>query len=134
MEFQVQTMNVGEFQSWLATTAKEQSKGPQCSPNGTTVKIAAVPSIKFDTNCLAAPANQPFTIDFSNQDPSIPHNVDVYTKDPTQGGTHIGGATDVNDTITGVSSTTYQVNALQPGTYYFQCDVHTVMNGQFVVK
>ena len=36
---------------------------------------------------------------------------------------------------TGVKTTTYQVSALKPGTYYFQCDIHpTAMFGTFIVK
>jgi cytochrome c oxidase subunit 2 len=135
MQFEVQTMSVGEFQSWLATTAKQQASQGGCSPNGTQLTIAAVPTIKFDTDCLAAPANQAFTIQFDNKDNAgIPHNVEIYTKDPTQGGTRLGGATDAGDAVTAPGSTTYQVDGLDPGTYYFQCDIHPVMNGQFVVK
>jgi len=134
MEFQVQTLTPPAFQTWIAAEAKKQAQGPQCSPTGTAVTIQAVPTIKFDTNCLAAPANQAFTLQFNNNDPSIPHNVEIFTKDPAQGGTRLGGASGPTDTITGVASTTYNVDALQPGTYYFQCDVHTIMNGTFVVK
>ncbi|HXJ65165.1 MAG TPA: cytochrome c oxidase subunit II [Actinomycetota bacterium] len=134
MEFQVWTLGSSDFQSWIKTEAEKQSHGPQCSPTGTALTIEAIPSIKFNTDCLAAPANQALTLQFDNNDPSIPHNVEIYSKDPTQGGTPLGGATGPTDTITGVASITYDINALQPGTYYFQCDVHTIMNGTFVVK
>ncbi|HEY7281470.1 MAG TPA: cytochrome c oxidase subunit II [Actinomycetota bacterium] len=135
MTFEVQTMTSSQFQTWIAAEAKKQAAQGGCSPNGTDLKIDAVPTIKFDTDCLAAPANQAFTIDFTNKDTTgIPHNVALYTKDPTQGGTLLGGATGISDTVTAPGSTTYKVDGLKPGTYYFQCDVHTVMNGQFVVK
>jgi len=135
MEFQVQTLTTSDFQTWLTTTAKEQAKGGQCSPSGTHLKIEAVPTIKFDQTCLAAPAKTAFTIEFDNTDNAgIPHNVDIYTKDPAQGGTHLAGATSATDTVTAPGSTTYQVDGLDPGQYYFQCDVHASMNGQFVVK
>ena len=135
MEFQVQAMDEAQFNAWIEAEAKKQSQGGQCSPTGTELKIDAVPSIKFDTDCLAAPADQPFTIEFNNEDdPGIPHNVAVYSKDPAQGGELLGGATGVDDTITAPDSTTYDVDGLDPGNYYFQCDVHTGMNGDFVVK
>ena len=135
MTFEVQTMTSPQFQTWITNEAKKQASQGGCSPSGTTVKIEAVETIKFDTKCLAAPANTPFTIDFQNQDTTgIPHNVAIYTKDPTQGGTLLGGATGITDTVTAPGSTTYHVNGIKPGVYYFQCDVHTVMNGQFVVK
>jgi plastocyanin len=103
-----------------------------CSPSGTTVKVVAK-GIAFDTNCLAAPAKQAFTIDFDNQDAGIPHNVEVYTNSSaTQ---RLAGAAGPTDTITGVTTTTYKVSPLPPGTYYFQCDVHpTQMFGTFIVK
>jgi plastocyanin len=37
------------------------------------------------------------------------------------------------DLVTGVADTTYQVPALDAGTYRFQCDVHPTMNGTFIV-
>ena len=87
----------------------------------------------FDTKCLAAPANQAFTIDFDNQDVGVPHNVAVYTD---QNATKLlGGATSASDTITGPATTAYQIKPLAAGTYFFRCDVHpTAMFGTFVVK
>jgi len=102
-----------------------------CSPSGTTISVVAQ-NTAFDTKCLAAPSGQAFTISFDNKDPSVPHNVDVYT---SQGGTHLFGATSAADTITGPGTTTYKVSSQKPGSYYFQCDIHpTVMFGTFVVK
>ena len=88
--------------------------------------------IKFDTNCLAAPSGQPFTINFDNKDAGTQHNVEVYS---TQGGSRLFGATGPTDVITGPGTTTYKVSPQKPGSYFFQCDVHpTVMFGTFVVK
>ena len=92
----------------------------------------AAQSLKFDTDCLAAPANQDFAIAFDNKDAGVPHNVDIYDK---QGGTHVAAANGVSDTVTGVATTTYKVSGLKAGTYFFQCDVHpTAMFGTFIVK
>jgi plastocyanin len=98
------------------------------------VKVVAK-NIHFDTDCLAAPAKQPFTITFENQDPGVDHNVEVYTKPPIDGGTRLGGATGPVDFFPGVATKTYKVDPLKPGRYYFQCDVHpTAMFGTFIVK
>jgi plastocyanin len=36
--------------------------------------------------------------------------------------------------VTGPGTVTYEVDALEPGTYFFRCDVHpTTMTGTFVV-
>jgi cytochrome c oxidase subunit 2 len=132
MTFNLLAVKPGRFQQWLAEQQKKQKQAGQCSPTGTTLQIAAK-NIHFDKTCLAAPANQPFTIDFDNQDAGVPHNVEVYTdKSATE---RLGGATGLSDTITGPAKTTYKVGALKPGTYYFQCDVHaSAMQGTFVVK
>jgi len=98
------------------------------------LKITAK-GVAFDTNCLAAPAGKAVTIDFSNQDAGTPHNVDIYTTSPTSGGTHLAGAKDVSDTITGVASATYDISPLKKGQYYFQCDIHPQqMFGSFIVS
>jgi cytochrome c oxidase subunit II len=131
MTFTVQVMSPDDFDSWFSNAEKQQAKGPTCSPSGTDLKLAAK-GIKFDTNCLAAPANEAFTLTFDNQDAGVPHNVEIFTK---QGGTRLGGASSPGDFFNGVATKTYNVDALKAGTYYFQCDVHpTAMFGTFIVK
>ena len=81
----------------------------------------------FDTDCLAAPAGEAFTIEFDNQDQGVPHNVAIYDQ---EGGTELYKG----EIITGVDTASYSADALDAGTYYFQCDVHPNMNGTFVVQ
>jgi len=96
-----------------------------CAPAGTSLSVAAK-GFKFDTDCLAAPADTAFTIEFQNQDAGAPHNVAILDD---QGTKPFTGAI-----VNGVKTVTYQVGALPAGTYTFHCDVHTTMNGAFVVK
>jgi nitrite reductase (NO-forming) len=99
-----------------------------CAPSGTALKISAT-NVTFDTDCLAAPAGQPFTITFDNMDPAIPHNISIYTDSSATTNLFKG------DLVTGPKTVTYEVGALKPGTYFFRCDVHpTTMFGTFVVK
>lgn len=97
-----------------------------CTPSGTSLRIIAN-NLTFSSNCLAAPANQPFTITFNNQENGIPHNISIY---PSGQG---GKALFKGATVTGVQTTVYRVQGLPAGTYYFQCDVHPDMNGALVV-
>jgi plastocyanin len=119
--------------SWLALTvpgssadAAQPQAGGSCSPNGTALSITAFDS-KFDKDCLAAPANQAFTIDFSNLDRGIPHNVAIY-QDETANKTFFKG-----ELIDGPGKTTYSVQGLAEGTLFFRCDPHPEMHGTFVV-
>jgi len=113
-------------------TGKNQPTAqPACEPDGTTLQISAQ-NLTFDKNCLAAPAGEAFTIEFTNQE-AVPHNVEIFTDSSAT--TRLGGATGPGDIVTGPATVTYQVDPLEPGTYYFHCDIHpTTMNGAFVVK
>jgi plastocyanin len=97
-----------------------------CSPSGTSLQITAQNN-QFDKSCLAAPAGQSFTVTLDNKD-TEQHNVAIYT-DSSANQNLFRGELD-----TGPKTTTYNVNALDAGTYFFRCDVHPSMNGTFIVK
>ena len=81
--------------------------------------------LEFDASTIEAPAGESFTITFTNAE-SQPHNVAVYTE---EGGDEIVKG----DIITGPDVTTeIAVDALEPGTYYFRCDLHPDMEGTIV--
>ena len=117
--------------SWLALTgggsfaATAQQEGRTCSPSGTALSITAFDS-KFDKRCLAAPADQAFTIDFSNLDRGIPHNVAIY-EDETARKMYFQG-----ELVDGPGKATYSVQGLSAGTFFFRCDPHPEMNGTFI--
>lgn len=102
----------------------------ECGKDGKIALDIVAKGVAFDTNCLVAPAGQAFEITFDNQDAGVPHNVAIYTKSPAEGGTPLFQG----EQFPGIAKQTYTVPALDPGTYYFQCDVHpTTMFGTFVV-
>jgi plastocyanin len=101
--------------------------GPACSPSGTALSIAAKDR-KFDKDCLAAPADRSFTIEFDNQDSSVPHNVAIYDRANGKRPLFKG------EVIIGPNRVTYSVPAQASGTYQFVCEPHDfTMIGTFIV-
>jgi plastocyanin len=98
-----------------------------CEPAGTSLAIT-VNGTKFDKNCLAAPANQAFTISFDNKD-QLAHNIAILESH---------SATEAMfkaEVARGPGVRTLNVGALRPGTYAFHCEVHPgQMSGTFIVK
>jgi plastocyanin len=83
----------------------------------------------FSERCLAAPAHEPFTIELKNMDPGVPHKLSIFTDASASKALFVG------DLVNGPGTSTYHVTALEPGTYFFWCDVHPAqMTGTFVVK
>lgn len=99
-----------------------------CDPSGTSLSVTASQT-KFDKQCLAAPANQAFTISLDNRDAGVPHNIAILEG-------HSATATMAKlDIFQGPGVQTLNVGPLRPGTYAFHCEVHPqAMSGVFVVK
>ncbi len=95
------------------------------APVATTLQLTAQ-NIAYDKSTLEAPANQPFDIQFTNNDAGIPHNVSIKSAS--------GAQVFMGEIFPGTGSRTYQVPALPAGTYTFVCSVHPSMTGTLTVK
>jgi plastocyanin len=84
--------------------------------------------LQFDTDRITLPAGAPSTIHFENNDPGIQHNIAIFT-DSSLGTNLFRG-----EIVTGPAAVDYRIPPLEPGTYYFHCDVHPTMNGTVEVK
>ncbi len=84
-------------------------------------------ALKFNTDEIDLSAGQPTTVTFDNQDAGVPHNIAIYN-DSSLSETLFQG-----EQFPGIESREYPIPPLEPGTYYFQCDVHPTMNGSAVV-
>lgn len=104
------------------TATPEPTGTPTEAPPGGGVQVVAQ-GTSFDTSEIELPPDGA-TITFQNQDP-IPHNISIYSE---QG----GEALFQGDLVT-QETIEYQVPALEPGSRYFQCDVHPQMNGTVTV-
>lgn len=84
-------------------------------------------NLEFDASVIEAAAGEAFTITFTNLE-SQPHNVAVLTE---EGGDEIV----TGEVITGPDEEdVIEVPALEPGEYYFYCEIHPDMSGTIVVE
>ena len=100
--------------------------GGMATVSGGAVEITA-DDLAFDADVIEAPAGQAFTITLVNDDSAL-HNISVYVEEDGETivqGEYIGeGETDV-----------VEVPALEPGEYFFVCDLHPEqMTGTLVVE
>jgi len=127
MTFSVQAMTAADYETWLTGAhASPSPPAPSIQPGATVLDLSAK-NVAFDTLQLTAPANEAFTIHFTNQE-GLEHNVAIL-----QGGDRLF----TGEKITGPDAEVdYVVPALPAGTYTFQCDVHPIpsMTGTLTVE
>ena len=126
MTFEVHVVSPPDYAAWILQERKAAAS-VTCAPNGTTLNLVAH-NISWNTNCLAVPAQQPFTVSVTNQDDGIQHNFSIYDSF-FEKKTYF-----TSPKLTGPASETLHAGGLPPGHYYFQCDVHgPAMSGSFDV-
>lgn len=103
-------------------------KGEEGGPPGVTpleVTIAAPKGAAgsgFVETTLRMEAGRPTSLVFDNKDPGVPHSVQIFGEDPAKNPQ--ATALFTGAIITGPAKTTYNVPALESGTYYYRCEVH----------
>jgi plastocyanin len=112
----------------LLLAACTTSSGGSDEPSPATDADRTITSrgLVFDVATLAVPAGATFSLQLTNLD-AAPHNVAIYEDSSA------GDDVFVGEVITS-SSIVYQVPALEPGSYFFRCDVHPDMNGELVAS
>ena len=85
-------------------------------------------NLQFSATCIQAVVGKNIVIHFTNEE-AVPHDVAVY-KDNTK--KELLGKSDI---VTGPNgSTTLTIPVQLPGQLYFECTIHTSMNGSLVVR
>lgn len=91
------------------------------------IKLTAK-DIAFSAPCMEGTPSTALTIQFTNAD-AVPHDVAIYTNSSKSQELFRG------DLVTGPDKiVTYKLPPLKAGAYFFECTVHTLMNGTFTVK
>ncbi|MGH2660579.1 MAG: cupredoxin domain-containing protein [Actinomycetota bacterium] len=86
--------------------------------------------IAFDTGTITLNAGQESTIAFTNDDAGVQHNIAMFPSESDLANPLFRG-----DLITGPDTIDYTIPALDPGEFYFHCDVHpTQMTGTVVIQ
>jgi plastocyanin len=106
----------------IASLGTEGGGGEGEGP-GAAITVVAV-NLAFQPTTVTVPAGEPFQIVFENQDAGVQHNIQVFETDDLSAAPLFAG-----DLITGPAEITYEVPALEPGTYPFNCLVHPTMVG-----
>jgi plastocyanin len=96
---------------------------------GATTSAVVAMGLAFDTSTITLPAGKPVTLVFDNQDAGVPHNIAIFPSS-----TDLANPLFRGETFNGVATKDYAIPALEPGEYYFHCDVHPTMYGTVVVS
>ncbi len=129
----------GEFQDVPFAAPSPTPTGPvsvpsapptECTPvQGGTVTVVAQGVAFTEGDCIQAGAGEAFSIEFDNKDTGTQHNIEIFSGPDPTGDTIFQG-----DLVTGPDQATYDVPALDAGTYAFNCVVHpTVMIGEIQI-
>jgi plastocyanin len=115
--------------SITAAPSTDTSAEPSGSagPGAGAVAITAE-GVAFEQADVDAPAGEPFQIEFTNNDAGTPHNVAIHRDSAT------GEEVFKGDIFPGVETRTYDVPALDAGTYAFVCTVHPTMVGTLTAE
>ena len=125
MHFSVQAMTRADFDAWVVESQKPaESAAPSAPAGGATVTLQSISVTEgFSPTELTVPADQPWTVQLDNVDPSVPHNFSIHGANPD--GSDWLGTPNANGGETAV----YQPPPLAPGDYQFFCSIHPNMVG-----
>ncbi|HUF07293.1 MAG TPA: cytochrome c oxidase subunit II [Candidatus Binatia bacterium] len=112
MTFEVDAMERADYDAHMAALAAgEEPPSPGSEDCGTPIQVAAVETIRFDTDSIEVPAGEDFCIEFTNND-TVLHDIGIV---------EIGFD---GDDIGAGESITYVIPAMEAGEYTFICTLH----------
>ena len=109
----------------LAACGGGSTGGSTTAPDTADVALTSV-DLAFDTSTITVPAGEAFTLALVNQE-SMQHNVAIYTDSSASDDLFVGE-------FIGETTIVYDIPALEPGEYFFRCDLHPGMKGTLIVE
>ncbi len=101
-----------------APSGSAPASAPASAAGGEVVTVTAQ-NITFEQADLEVAAGKPFTLEFVNNDASVPHNVEIRDR--------AGKPVFKTDTFPGVETRSFDAPALAAGAYQFACTIHPNM-------
>jgi cytochrome c oxidase subunit 2 len=134
MTFVVKVVPPTDYAEWVKNKTLH-AIGGNCAPSGASVQLTAK-NTTWSTSCIAIPPGQPMSLTVANLDEGVDHNFGIWPS--IQDAIAKKGQLYQTGRFPGVATRSFTVDiteSLEPGRYYFQCDVHGVaMAGAFLVK
>ena len=108
----VAVISSGIVAAYVGERDIEEHGAEHAEPEGEELRLTAK-DVKYEPTTLQAPAVEPFTIFFSNEDEGVEHNLHVEGID--------GATTEIE---AGPNEQLLVLHDVAPGTYQYMCDVH----------
>jgi plastocyanin len=83
-------------------------------------------NLEFQETTLTVASGEAFSLELINED-AAQHNVSIYTDSSASESLFVGE-------YVGEGTIVYDVPALEPGEYFFRCDLHPEMTGTLIVE
>jgi heme/copper-type cytochrome/quinol oxidase subunit 2 len=119
MIFTVEAMERDEYDAYIEAAMSGETP-PPTGDCATTIQVAAVETLQFDTDAIEAPAGEEFCIEFTNNDTAV-HDIGIQE-------TGFNG-----DDVQPGDSITYVIPAMEAGDFTFYCTIHPTMSGTLTV-
>ena len=127
MTFTMKVVPEIDFLSWVK--AEQATILKQSCPTKPSPLAITAHNIQWNTKCLAVTAGSTNSINITNLDQGIDHNLAIYTTPARTKQLFL------SPTFSGVATKAVPLPDLPPGTYYFQCNIHgPAMSGAFIVR
>jgi plastocyanin len=123
------TVEVASGGGGQASGGASGASGSPAGGGGVQPSTVTASNLSFDTNTLTIPAGTATSLIFDNQDAGTAHNIAIYPSESDLSNPLFRG-----EVVTGPTTTTYQIPPLDPGSYFFHCDVHPTMTGTVTVR